>query len=238
MVDTDIVIVSYNDEKSLKKCISSIEAYCTNYHLFIEDNNPPLVNRFFTKAVNDGIKKGSSPFIWLLNSDAEIINEMSQQALIDRFSYGEKVGIVGSMQLDPANPGRISHYGTRRCFPGGIHKNGWLSMGHGRFPEKQTWLNGASLMFRRSMVDEVGLLDESMVLLYSESDYAYYCRSKGWEVWYEPRSQVLHVLGASKGVTEWHEKDMRAFMKKWGIEQLPDGNFKYSDLFTKLDRFP
>lgn len=239
-ITTDIIIVSYKDEEPLKKCKTAIETHCKDFNLIVEDNNPPSPNRLFTKAVNDGIKKGSAPFIWLLNSDALVINGESQQALINRFSYGKQVGIVGSMQLDPTPgmEGRISHCGTLRCFPGGIHKNGWLSMGHGRIPEKQTWVNGASMMIRRSMVDEIGALDESMKLIFSESDYAYYCRSKGFEVWYEPGSQVYHVLGASKTVTEWHRKDMIAFMNKWGIEQLPDGNFKYSELFAKLDRFP
>jgi hypothetical protein len=49
---------------------------------------------------------------------------------------------------------------------------------------------------------------------------------------------VIHRLNASKGLTEWHKKDMEAFMKKWGITLLPDGSFHYSDLFSKLDMFP
>jgi GT2 family glycosyltransferase len=238
---TDIVIVSYKDEEPLAKCTASIKEHCTNYNLIIEDNSPPNPNRLFTKAVNAGIKKGEAPYIWLLSSDSIVINSMSQQALIDRFSYGKQVGIVGSMQLDPTPgmEGRISHCGTRLCFPAGAHKNGWLSMGHGRIPEKQTWVNGASMMIRRAMVDEIGLLDESMVLVYSESDYAYYCRSKGYEVWYEPLSRVYHVLSASKTVTEWHKKDMEAFMRKWGIGYNPETkSFIYSDVFQRLDMFP
>lgn len=241
MITTDIIIVSFNDKEPLKKCVDSIHKYCNNFNLIIEDNNPPNPNRFFTKAVNDALKKGTAPYIWLLSSDSRVINVMSQSALIDRFSYSDKVGIVGSMQLDPTPgmEGRISHAGTHRCFPGGVHKNGWLSMGHGQIPEKQTWVNGASMMIRRTMIDKIGPLDPSMIMVYSESDYAYYCRSLGYEVWYEPRSQVYHVLGASKTVTEWHKKDMEAFMKKWGITYNPETkNFTYSELFNRLDMFP
>jgi GT2 family glycosyltransferase len=239
MTTTDIIIVSYKDQEPLKRCIASIEKHCIDYNLIIEDNNPPNPNRFFTKAVNDGIKKGKAPYVWLLNSDSILIDKMSQQALIDRFSYGEQVGIVGSMQLDPTPgmEGRISHCGTQRCFPGGVHKNGWLSMGHGLIPEKQTWVNGASMMIRRAMIDKIGALDPSMTMVYSESDYAYYCRSMGYEVWYEPKSRVHHVLGASKTVTEWHKKDMEAFMEKWSIT-VKDGAYQYSEKFKNLDMFP
>ncbi|HUX56186.1 MAG TPA: hypothetical protein VMV77_04385, partial [Bacteroidales bacterium] len=100
------------------------------------------------------------------------------------------------------------------------------------------WVNFASVMFRREMVEKIGPMDESMFLLYSDSDYCYHARSEGWEVWYEPGSQVLHRLNASSGVTEWHKKDMEAFMKKWGIILLPNNQFAYSEKFRNLDKLP
>lgn len=234
---TDIIIISYKDQISLKKCISSIEKNCKDYNLIIEDNNPPNPNNGFTKAINNGIKRNTAPYIWLINQDA-IVLPGAQEALIERFSYHKKVGVVGSMQVDPDNSDMIRHGGTIRAFPAGVHKGGLISMGHCRFPEKQTWVNFASVMLRREMVDEIGLMDESMFLLYSDSDYCYYARSKGWEVWYEPKSQVRHRLKASSGITEWHKKDMEAFMKKWNIINLGEGRFSFSPEFDKLNRFP
>jgi hypothetical protein len=236
MITTDIIIISYKDQVPLEKCIASIKKHCKDYNLIIEDNN--VVNNGFTKAVNNGVRKGTAPYIWLVNSDALIRDKKTQQALIDRFSYCPQVGVVGSMQVDFDNHDLIRHAGTVRAFPGGIHKNGLISMGHGRVPEKQTWVNFASVMFSRSMYNDIGPLDESMFLIYSDSDYCYFARSKGYEVWYEPRSMVYHKLNASKTVTEWHKKDMEAFMEKWGIVPAPNGNFMYSALFSKLDMFP
>ena len=111
-------------------------------------------------------------------------------------------------------------------------------MGHGRFPEKQTWVNFASVMLKRDMIEEIGPLDAKMFLVYSDSDYCYFARSKGWDCWFEPSSKVLHRLNASKTVTEWHQKDMQAFMEKWGIQHIGNNNFAYCPLFAKLDRFP
>ena len=111
-------------------------------------------------------------------------------------------------------------------------------MGHCQIPEKQTWVNGASMMFKRSLYDLIGGMDSGMYLLYSDSDYCYEARQAGWEVWYEPTSRVIHRLGkASKGSMEWQKKDMEAFMVKWGIKYI-NNQFIYSKKFQKLDIFP
>jgi len=229
-ITTDIILILYGDRTDLDACIASIEKNCKDYALHVIDNNE--INRGFTKACNEGIKAGTAPWIWLINQDAVIL-EGAQEALIERFNYHEKVGIAGSMQLDPDNQDLIRHGGTLRAFPAGAHKGGYVSMGHCRLPSKETWVNFASVMIRRAMVDQIGPLDESMFLLYSDSDYCYWARKNGWEVWYEPRSRVLHKLKASRGVTEWHQKDMAAFMKKWGITQQ-----SVSREFAQLDMVP
>jgi GT2 family glycosyltransferase len=231
---TDIILILYGDRKDLDTCIKSIETHCHDYTLHIIDNNQ--VNRGFTKACNEGIAAGTGEWIWLLNQDAVVLPG-AQEGLINRFNYHPKVGIVGSMQRDPTDPDIIRHGGTLRAFPGGIHDGGRVSMGHCSIPKKQTWINYASVMLKREMVQEIGPMDDSLFLLFSDSDYCYYARSKGWEVWYSPESQVLHRLNASKTITEWHKKDMEAFMKKWGIVQTDKG-FIYSEKFSKLDMFP
>lgn len=232
-ITTDIIILLYGDRKDLDRCVASIKKYCNNYILHIIDNNE--YNRGFTKGVNEGILAGNAPYIWLLNQDAVVFNENTQEALINRFSYGEKVGIVGSMQLDFDDHDIIRHGGTVRCWPSGVHAGGRVSMGHCRVPSKQTWVNFASAMLRREMIQYIGLLDDNMFLLCSDSDYCYWARYRGWEVWYTPESKVLHRLGkGSKSLSEWHQKDTLAFMDKWGISR--DGI--KSKLFQRLDMYP
>jgi hypothetical protein len=112
-------------------------------------------------------------------------------------------------------------------------------MGHCRLPEKQTWVNFASVMFKREMVQDIGLLDEAMFLLYSDSDYCFWARYRGWEVWYEPDSRVYHRLGkASKGAGQWQPKDMQAFMDKWSIIPLQNNNYEAGRLFGRLNACP
>jgi len=233
---TDIIIVSYKDEEHLKKCISSVEMHCTDYNINIEDNN--TYNRGFTKAVNDRIQKTNSEFVWLLNSDAIVLDSRTLPELIAMFSYHSKVGIVSSMQIDYKDKDLIRYGGSNICFPAGIHLGGRISMGHCNLPAKQKWVNFASVVLKRKMIDEIGLLDPAMYLIYSDSSYCYTAREHGWECWYTPYSKVVHGLKASKKGSEWHQKDMIAFMTKWGISSDGKGNFFKSRRFDILDTFP
>ena len=237
MTTTDIIVILYGDRKDYDELVKSIRANCTGYNLITIDNNDPNPNLGFTKAVNKGIKSGTAPWVWLLNQDA-IVLPGAQEALIYRFRHDSKIGIVGSMQVDPDDRDIIRHGGTRAAFPAGIHKGGRISMGHCRLPEKQTWVNFASVMLSRDILSKVGLLDENMFLLYSDSDYCYTCRQKGFDVWYEPGSKVVHKLNTSKNITEWHKKDMEAFMKKWDIHFVSQTEYVCGPEFNRLSRFP
>lgn len=236
MDQTDVIIVLYGDASDCNRCVESVRNNCSEVVVHVIDNN--LENLGFTKAVNRGIQQGKGKYIWLLSQDAVVLPG-AHEAMVERMNAHPKVGIVGSMQLDPDDPDMIRHGGTARCFPAGAHLGGRISMGHCQIPSRQKWVNGASFMFRRSLTDSIGFLDESMFLLYSESDFCYMAREAGWEVWYEPRARVIHRLGqASKNSQEWQRKDMAAFMKKWGIIMEPSGRFQYSRRFYTLDLFP
>ena len=234
-ISTDIIIVFYGERNELEACVGSVERHCKGYKLHIIDNN--LTNRGFTKGVNEGIAKGSATYVWLLNQDA-IILPGAQEALIERLNSAPQVGIAGSMHLSPGDNDFITHGGTRRAFPGGVHKEGRLSEGECLVPDKQTWVNFASVMLKREMVHRIGQLDERMFLFYSDSDYCYWARCNGWEVWYEPGSRVIHELKASRKISEWHIKDRDVFADKWGLGLKPDASFTCNRFFYELNATP
>lgn len=64
------------------------------------------------------------------------------------------------------------------------------------------WVSGASMLLRRAMLDEVGLLDEGLFTYYDDVDLCLRARRAGWETWFVPESQVVHLEGASSGVTD------------------------------------
>ncbi|BFM08955.1 glycosyltransferase family 2 protein [Halioxenophilus aromaticivorans] len=67
--------------------------------------------------------------------------------------------------------------------------------------EQVDWLPGASLLVRRQVFEDVGLMDEHYFLYYEETDFCLAAHRAGWQCWYVPASKVMHIAGDSTGVT-------------------------------------
>ncbi len=95
-------------------------------------------------------------------------------------------------------------------------------------PAQTDWLSGASIMFRREVLEATGGFDESYFLYYDETDLCRRARAAGWECWYVPQSRVMHACGQSTGITTpgtnargrlpswWFESRRRYFVKHHG----------------------
>lgn len=60
---------------------------------------------------------------------------------------------------------------------------------------------GAAVLLRRTMLDDVGLLDEDFFMYYEDTDLAWRARLKGWKIVYAPRAVVRHIHCGSS--IEW-----------------------------------
>ncbi|MBL8861144.1 MAG: glycosyltransferase family 2 protein [Planctomycetes bacterium] len=89
------------------------------------------------------------------------------------------------------------------------------------------WVAGASMMVRRKVFEDIGLLDEGYFLYFEETDFCLRARRAGWASWYVPASRVAHLVGRSTGVTSlreparrrpryWFESRRRYFVKNHG----------------------
>ncbi len=68
------------------------------------------------------------------------------------------------------------------------------------------WVTGASMMVRREALERVGLFDDSYFLYFEETDLCLRVARAGWEIWQEPASRVVHLVGQSTGVNRKDEK--------------------------------
>ena len=98
----------------------------------------------------------------------------------------------------------------------------------GREPAEVDWVSGASMMVRRKVIEDVGLMDEGYFLYFEEVDFCLQARRAGWPCWYVPQSRVMHISGASTGVSArdrklkrmpayWFESRSRYFVKNHGV---------------------
>ncbi|MCY3958919.1 MAG: glycosyltransferase [Chloroflexi bacterium] len=55
---------------------------------------------------------------------------------------------------------------------------------------------GAAVLYRRTMLDALGYLDDGIFMYYEDADLAWRARRRGWRFWYEPNSVVRHEHAA------------------------------------------
>lgn len=64
-------------------------------------------------------------------------------------------------------------------------------------PFEPHWVSSACMLVRRSMLDEVGLMDETFFAYMDDVDLCARARAAGWTVRYEPRTSATHLMGRS-----------------------------------------
>jgi N-acetylglucosaminyl-diphospho-decaprenol L-rhamnosyltransferase len=163
-------------------------------------------------AIRASLQTGCSPtYFHLLNPDT-YIRPGAVSRLLDFMESHPRVGIAGS-RLENAD-------GSPQC--AAFHFHGVLSeLERGlRFgliskllerwmvapkprdvAHKTDWVNGASMMIRRDVLESIGLMDENFFLYYEETDFCFRARQAGWLTWHVPASRVVHLEGQSTGAT-------------------------------------
>jgi N-acetylglucosaminyl-diphospho-decaprenol L-rhamnosyltransferase len=61
------------------------------------------------------------------------------------------------------------------------------------------WAMGPCFLVRREAADSVGLFDESFFMFWEETDWLYRFHRAGWQIWFLPDAEVVHVGGATHG---------------------------------------
>jgi hypothetical protein len=90
------------------------------------------------------------------------------------------------------------------------------------------WVSGASLIMRREVIEQLGLMDDGYFLYFEEADFCWRVKKAGWEIWYVPQSRVMHLEGAATGIriaakrraSYWYDSRRRFFVKHYGIAGL------------------
>lgn len=181
----------------------------------------------FTKAVNTGVhfdldshqtETEQYGYFFLLNDDTKLFPDTISKA-VEFMRAHPKCGIMGCQNLAMDNPDKIIWGGSGTPYPAGQHKIGQVSLGDLREPTKERWVTFSSAFIRREVFETIGLLDEKMVWVYSDSDFCYRARYWGWECWYNPESKILHEHNISRNPDKKRalqfRLDQAAFAAKW-----------------------
>jgi len=150
-------------------------------------------------------------YVLLLNADT-IVRANAFKALVDFMDQHPAAGIAGSRLEDL--DGTVQPSAFRFMTPiseferairfGLVSKllNRWnvVPPVSAKLTEAE-WVSGASMIIRREVFDDIGLLDEGYYTYFDDIDFCYNARKAGWPTWYLPSSRVVHFGGQSTGVS-------------------------------------
>jgi GT2 family glycosyltransferase len=149
-------------------------------------------------------------YILLLNADT-VIRPSAIATLVDFMDKHTEVGIAGSRIEDP--DGTVQCSAFQFPTPLGEFENavrlGVFSRMLRRWKTappapvhacEADWISGTSMIIRREVFRDIGLLDEGYFTYFDDVDYCFNARRAGWPVWYVPDSRVVHFEGQSTGI--------------------------------------
>src|SRR5579875_1362010 len=169
-------------------------------------------NLGFGAACNRAIERTSAPYVFFLNSDAEL----KDRALVEIVRFMEmhpRCGIAGPRIYDHAGNVAESCGEFDTWIGAFLRSSAW-----GEWPVLRRYANGAALRawdyrsarrvdlvigaamaVRREVFRTIGLFDERFFLYHEEVDLAHRARDAGYETWFVPESEAIHEGGGSSG---------------------------------------
>jgi GT2 family glycosyltransferase len=216
-----VVVPNWNGKQFLGLCLSSLHKQSfEDFEIVLVDNgstddslrfvakNFPGVrlvslpeNRGFSAAVNTGIRASAAQeHVALLNNDTEV-DPGWLEALVGAAERHPEAGLLASKLVD---------FHDRRILDGAgdaLRKSGLpYRIGHGELDRGQFEREGfvfgacaAGALYRREMLDEIGLFDEDFFSNCEDVDMSFRAQLAGYRCLYVPGSVVYHIGSASTG---------------------------------------
>ncbi len=215
-----IVIPNYNGMAYLEKCLSSIveDAKSHPARILVVDNGSAdgscelaegtagveVVrmgeNTGFCRAVNAGIQASDTPYVILLNNDLTIESGFikAMEAALDNdpkaFSAGAQMRMMKA-------PDRMDNAGDYYCALGWAYDYGKGKKVSGKYlkPRRIFAACGGAAIYRRSIMDRIGLFDEKHFAYLEDVDIGYRARIYGYHNLYEPKALAYHAGSSVSG---------------------------------------
>jgi len=157
-------------------------------------------NLGFGAGNNLGLRQVRGRYVLLLNNDAEASASLARE-LVAAAEADPRVGMVAAKVLDHRRRDLIDTTG-HLLYPDGLNRGrGRLEVDRGQYDACSTALfpSGAAGLYRRAMLDEIGLFDESFFLYGDDADLGLRGRIAGWGCAFAPRAVAYHHYSRTSG---------------------------------------
>jgi GT2 family glycosyltransferase len=214
-----VIVLNWNGRPHLRACLESLQrqAY-RDFDVILVDNGStddsveyvrrefPWVrllafekNMKFCAGNNAGIRASKSKYVALLNNDTEAETGWLAE-LVAAAEATPEAGSFASQMMMFNNRLVIDSAGNEYTASGAAAKRGHLSKA-GDF-DKPIRVFGAcagAALYRRSMLDDIGLLDEEFAMIFEDVDLGFRAQLAGYLCVYVPTARVYHKVNATIG---------------------------------------
>ena len=211
-----VVVLNWNGWRDTIACVASLQRQdYLNLNLLVVDNGSsdnsvdhikkvlPEVeliqtgaNLGFGGGCNVGIRlalERGADYVWLVNSDATV-DPGALSALVCCAERKPACGAVGAVIYESDKPEQIQLWG-------GGTVNLWCGRSHHRTSAGPIdFISGASLLLRRTALENAGVFDDALFFMYWEdTDLSFRLCSAGWQLAVAEDARVWHKQAASLG---------------------------------------
>jgi GT2 family glycosyltransferase len=216
-----VIVVNWNKKEYLNDCLASLQAQTfSNFEVILVDNGstdgsveyvrqkfPGWVrilrngrNEGFSGGNNRGIRAAAGKYIVLLNNDAQADARWLEE-LVKAAEENPRAGMLASKIYLQGRTKIIDNVGHLMYRDGLNRGRGRLEADHGQYDkiEEVFFPSGCAALYRRKMLDEVGLFDEEFFAYGDDTDLGIKGRLAGWNCLYVPKAVVHHHYSQSSG---------------------------------------
>jgi len=207
-----VVILNWNGKEELHCCIQSVqEQTYPNLEILLVDNGSSDGSASYIRSVfpdlrlivntenlgygggnNRGIREAKGEYVLILNNDTEVERECIKR-LWKCMESDRETGITTPKILLFGRTDTVDAAGLA-VYPDG------LSIGRGHLEPQAKYSqreevftgSGCASLFRREMLDEIGLFDEDFFAYAEDTDLGWRARLAGWKAYYVPEAVVYH----------------------------------------------
>ena len=225
--EISVVIPNFNGKELVVGCLNSLRKQkFKDFGIVVVDNGswdgsidlitnqfpevtviPLEKNTGFAHAVNVGIKKSQSPYVFLLNNDTEL-DPNCLFKLVSVAKEKKDVGFVTAKFLDFKDRTKIQNATDQIDVVGHLIIKGENKKDSPEYnKEGYTFLaSGGGTLIKREVFDTIGFFDDDFFFYMEDADFFLRAQIGGFKGWYEPKAIVYHIGRATSSKRpKWSE---------------------------------
>lgn len=229
-----IIIVNWNGKEDLVRCLSSLrDLDYPDRELIVVDNGSTdgsleMLEQDFpevkvmalgknlgrSEALNIGTKASAGELILHLDNDTRICDPSFLSRLVELMLSDDTIGVCGPMVMN-MDTNVVQTMGACVNMRSGTARQagGRNEVDSGQYAEPfdVDYVVGCAILFRRTVLEQVGLYVSRYMVYYDETDLCLCIKKAGYRVVTDPRAKIMHRIAGSG--TDMGDFSMYQFIK-------------------------